>query len=328
MTSSGSLLYVLLLLLLQLLHQQVVQGANIVSTRYPSASRTMQDLNILLTLLEMGIPFGFAHFNDGEIWLINVDNCDKDKATGQPVADYGWQNCSTGLATAMKNALINTAPNFYVGIPCACEWHGTRTVVALEYLGLKPSKPIPYTCSFDQHNGPMTGIRFDQSKVAKPWLKDRLTVATTFINGNKQYAYNTMTTLLQEIGRDGNRTVHVVVGHGAFVENLPFKHNTIFAAEFHAFEHNYTTIRTMDFINRTFKKNDVVLIMLGPLGRILASEWTLLSSEITFIDLGSFFDDHIRHRQFSNANHLPCNYNGDFKANEVPNRHIHPIGRQ
>jgi hypothetical protein len=34
---------------------------------------------------------------------------------------------------------------------------------------------------------------------------------------------------------------------------LPFKHNTVFAAEFHAFEHNYTTMRTMEFINITFK---------------------------------------------------------------------------
>lgn len=281
---------------------------------YPPATRSMQDLNIFLRLLAEGIPFGYAHFNDGEIWLVKGD-CDVEN--GQAVTDYGWQNCSKGLAIAMRNAIVNTAPNFYVGIPCACEWQGSRTVVALEYLGLKPWVPIDPECKFIKENGPMSNIDFELSTVAKPWLHDRLTIATAFINGNHRRAFGAMTDILSKIANDGKRTVHVVVGHGALVNTLRFKNNPIFAARTHAFEHNYTTMRTMDFVNSNFKKNDVVLIMLGPLGRILASEWTLLSSEITFMDLGSFFDDDIRGRIFAIENQVRCNFENDFAADNV-----------
>jgi hypothetical protein len=281
---------------------------------YPPATRSMQDLNIFLKLLAEGIPFGYAHFNDGEIWLVKGD-CDMQN--GQAVTDYGWQNCSKGLAVAMKNAITNTAPNFYVGIPCACEWQGTRTVVALEYLGLKPWVPIDPECKFNRENGPMSNIDFELSSVAKPWLHDRLTVATAFINGNHRRAFGVMTDILSKIGNEGKRTVHVVVGQGALVNTLRFKHNPIFAARTHAFEHNYTTMRSIDFVNANFKPNDVVLVMLGPVGRILASEWTSLTSAVTFMDLGSFFDDDIRGRVFAIENQVKCNFENDFSAEDI-----------
>jgi hypothetical protein len=295
------------------LHLQYAAGETI----YPSTSLSMNDVNIFLTLLAEGRPFGFAHFNDGEIVLINVNNCEIDKTSGQRVADYGWQKCSAELGTAMRNALINTAPNFYVGIPCVCECSGKRTAAALEYLGLKPSKPISDVCSFGQFDGPMAGIQFNQSLVAKPWLKDRLTVATVFINGNYRQAYDRMIILLQELGRSGNRTVHVVVGRGAATGRLPFEHKAIFAARYHAFDHNYTEMRTRTYVDSNFKRNDVVLIMLGPVGRILASEWTLLSSEITFIDLGSFFDSYLWQRNYP-YKAVACNHKDDFQAADVP----------
>jgi hypothetical protein len=281
---------------------------------YPPATRTMQDLNLFFNMLAQGIPFGYAHFNDGEIWLVK-GNC--DVVEGQAVTDYGWQNCSQGLAVAMKNAITNTAPNFYVGIPCVCEWQGSRTVVALEYLGLKPYGAIDPNCNFTRDTSPMHDIEFELSTVAKPWLHERLTIATAWINGNHRRAFGTLNGLLQQIGKDGNRRVHVVVGHGALVDRLKFKHNAIFATEKHAFEHNYTTMRTIEFVNANFNPNDVVLIMLGPLGRILASEWTSLTSQVTFIDLGSFFDDDIRNRFFAIENQVRCSHLDDWRADDI-----------
>ena len=71
---------------------------------------------------------------------------------------------------------------------------------------------------------------------------------------------------------------------------LPFKTKSVFfAARRHAFEHDYSRIRTSKFLER-YTDGDVVLIMLGPLGRVLASEWCLLRSKVTFIDMGSFWD--------------------------------------
>lgn len=289
---------------------------------YPNSTRSMQDLNIFLNFLAEGVPFGFSHFNDGEIWLIK-GSCDVD-ATGQAITDYGWQNCSQPLAKAMKEAIVNTAPNFYVGIPCSCEWEGSRTGVALEYLGLKTWVPIDPKCGFSKENSPMRNVEYELSTIGKPWLHDRLSIATAFINGNHRRAFSVMTGLLKQIAEDGDRTVHVVVGHGALVEKLTFKHHPVFAAARHAFEHNYTTMRSIKFVRDTFRPNDVVLIMLGPLGRILASEWTLLTSEITFIDLGSFFDDDIRNRIFAIENQVKCNFDSDFAADDVPIT-FHPL---
>jgi len=75
----------------------------------PKASNSMKDLNIILDLLKRGIPFGYSHFNDGEINAIH--GCKEGEST-----DWGWQNCSSGLKKALVQSMRNTAPNFYIGI--------------------------------------------------------------------------------------------------------------------------------------------------------------------------------------------------------------------
>jgi hypothetical protein len=274
-------------------------GGMVAAYEYPATTKTMEDGNIFLQLLNEGIPFGYAHFNDGEIRAININNCFMEKY-GQLTTDYGWQNCSEALGNTMKEALINTAENFYVGIPCACEWHGERTQQALNYLDLsKNNPPLTPQCAVNQ----MKDLKFEGSVVAKPWLKDRLTTATVFINGNYDLMRHALGEIMHRVGSDGRRTVHAVCGMGANIQNLGFPVNPIFAANRHAFEMNYTTMKTVDFVNTHFKENDVVLIMLGPLGRILASEWTLLSSKITFIDMGSFYDTPLHDRYFGPDEH-------------------------
>ena len=75
----------------------------------PKASNSMKDLNIILDLLKRGIPFGYSHFNDGEINAIY--GCKEGEST-----DWGWQNCSSGLKRALVQSMRNTAPNFYIGL--------------------------------------------------------------------------------------------------------------------------------------------------------------------------------------------------------------------
>jgi hypothetical protein len=274
-------------------------GGNATGYEYPVATRTVEDGNIFLKLLNEGIPFGYAHFNDGEIRAINISNCFMEKY-GQLTTDYGWQNCSEALGKSMKEALINTAENFYVGIPCACEWHGERTQLTLDYLDLsKNNPPLTAQCGANQ----MKDLKFEGSTVAKPWLKDRMTSATAFINGNYEIMRVALEGIMKQISRDGGRTIHAVCATGSNVHTLGFPVNPVFAASRHAYEMNYATMRTLEFVNSHFKENDVVLIMLGPLGRILASEWTLLSSKITFIDMGSFYDTPLHNRHFGPQEH-------------------------
>jgi hypothetical protein len=260
---------------------------------YPKTTKSMEDGNLMLDMLYQGIPFGYAHFNDGEIRAINITNCFKEK-DGQLTTDWGWQKCSPELGTAMLAALTNTAPNFYVGIPCKCEWEGERTQLALDYLNLS-SNNIPLRRECDVVN-PVKNLNFEFA--AKPWLKDRLTTATIFINGNYEKMWYQLSDVFNNINKDGARRVHAVVSQGSDVNNLPFKVLPIYAARQHAFEANYAELRTSSFISNHFKQQDVVIIMLGPLGRILASEWTLISSDITFIDMGSFYDIELHDRHF------------------------------
>ena len=286
---------------------------------YPATTMTMKDVNIFLNLLAEGTPFGYGHFNDGEIRSIEIKNCHVEIGSGQRTTDFGWQNCSEELSTAMKNALTNTAPNFYVGIPCACEWHADRTKLALNYLGLKSKHRIFHKCA--EIESLLNNILFKESVVAKPWLKERLTVATAFINGNYARVYGILVDLLGKISSDGNRVVHAISGSGARFDRLQFKVNAIEAASRHAFERNYSSMRTRGFVDAHFRAGDVVLLMLGPLGRILASEWTLITPNVTFLDMGSFWDQELTNRTWKANEHSmrrPCNARHDVDMGDEP----------
>jgi hypothetical protein len=61
----------------------------------PSTSNSMTDLVVILNALEDNIPFGFAHFNDGEIMAMNYREGFKTV--------YSWmQDSSPLLAKAMQ----------------------------------------------------------------------------------------------------------------------------------------------------------------------------------------------------------------------------------
>ena len=57
------------------------------------------------------------------------------------------------------------------------------------------------------------------------------------------------------------------------------------------------------------------MAMSGPLGRILASEWSLLRPDVTFIDMGSFWDKELFGKMHhAIANSIPCMYKSDVKS--------------
>eukprot|EP00607_Mallomonas_marina_P002661 CAMPEP_0182437796 /NCGR_PEP_ID=MMETSP1167-20130531/85290_1 /TAXON_ID=2988 /ORGANISM="Mallomonas Sp, Strain CCMP3275" /LENGTH=233 /DNA_ID=CAMNT_0024630845 /DNA_START=639 /DNA_END=1337 /DNA_ORIENTATION=- len=232
----------------------------------PNATHSMEDLKIYLELLRSNVSFGFAHFNDGEIFSI------ADTSDGQET-DWGWQNCSKEMSIAMFNALTNTAPNFYIGIPCLCEFKGKFFFKALEYLnvshvGLNTPPLEPEKCPTKP-----AVLKFPDESY-HPYLSKRLTVATPFINGNYHYAKTKLKGVLNEITQQGRR-VHVVCGEGHSPSGIGFPvKSTVFAKKRHAFNSDYSRMRTLNFTySQGYAAGDVVLIMLGPLGRILASEW-------------------------------------------------------
>ena len=303
----------------------------------PDLYGNMSDLAALLSTLESGEPFGFAHFNDGEIKM--ADDCERGSKMLQNM-DYGWQKCTEEISKVMRSSLslhflspaaildnkhgfnystdiIKEAQrrfdalnirakrsNFYVGIPCRCEFRGLPHQHALHLLGLNLSsitKEIQ-TC-------PTRNMLNETSLKTDSLLYGRITPATLFINGNYFQAKSRLVSWLSRLGRnttgsDSTRVVHVVTGIGHETNRLPFKNTAHFAPKEHAFEDKYETMRSLKYTlglghtesndssvtPKRFTSGDVVLLMLGPLGRILASEWTFIRSDVTFIDLGSFFD--------------------------------------
>jgi len=47
----------------------------------------------------------------------------------------------------------------------------------------------------------------------------------------------------------------------------------------------------------TFKSGDVVILLCGCLGRVLAQEWFAIRKDVSFLCLGSYFDSHIRNKK-------------------------------
>ena len=80
----------------------------------PSATMSMNDLVPLLHALEIGLPFSFAHFNDGEITALH---CREGRSTSKKK-----QPCSAALQSAMRQSLVDRADNFYVGAICPCSF--------------------------------------------------------------------------------------------------------------------------------------------------------------------------------------------------------------
>lgn len=300
-------------------------------TSLPDLNGDMSDLPALLSALESSEPFGFAHFNDGEIKM--ADDCERGSKM-QLNMDYGWQKCTEEIAEVMRSSLslhflspaailgnehgfnystdikneaerrvhaIRTRrSNFYAGIPCRCEFNGLPHQHALHLLAVNVS-----SIGNEIETCPTRNMLNETLIATDSLLHGRITPATLFINGNYFKAKSRLVTFLSRLGRstpsNSSRLVHVVTGLGHETNRLPFKNTAHFAPKEHAFEHKYESMRSLEYTHGHTEANsdtksvgfadgDVVLLMLGPLGRILASEWTFIRDKVTFIDLGSFFD--------------------------------------
>lgn len=117
-------------------------------------------------------------------------------------------------------------------------------------------------------------------------------MATIFINGNNEHARKELLRILHKATGEQGRHIHVVTGEGHETDKLPFKVKSVIrTAKHHAFDRDYDAFRKPWFVDQSkFASGDIVLIMAGPFGRILASEWTWLRPDVTFIDQGSFWD--------------------------------------
>ena len=208
------------------------------SARQMKMSNSMNDVHTLLSALEKGVNFAYAHFNDGEL---RATSCWRGEV------DHGWQKCSPKLQFAMTQALANTSSSFFYGIPCFCEFP-TEYWRALDLLGLTATnvrRTRRISCAAYAPN--ITAS--NQSDLGAFERASRMTVATLLINGNYQYTIREMTRIFVKV--QDQRRIHVIMGDA--VKNytkLPFKvQSAYFTPRKHAFDSLYDKMRTSLFIN-------------------------------------------------------------------------------
>lgn len=275
----------------------------------PKTNTAMSDLDILLATLEAGEDaFSYAHFNDGELKALT---CSKGEFTARRK-----QPCHPELNRAMKSALTNRAPNFYVGILCPCSWDADSYLKLMKILDVSD----PWYAQNPTKCSPVPTKRIFADKI----LENRLTPGNLFVAANFQYAKQELARILHKAATVQGRGVHVFTGSGhgmkkeVNVSALPFPvashHST---AHFDAFQHSYKRMRPKEFlIDAGVKSKDVVLLMIGPLGRILASEWAHLHPNITILNLGSLWNEELYGSVVGKVTdldlQLPCMYQTDM----------------
>lgn len=104
------------------------------------------------------------------------------------------------------------------------------------------------------------------------------TLANVLINSNIHKTY----TLLKGVSR-----VVYICSENANTYNLPFKPYFIYKVPNTDAWSKYNYVKTLIL---SFCKDDVVILACGPLGRVLVYEWFTERPDITFIELGSFYD--------------------------------------
>lgn len=209
----------------------------------------------------------------------------------------------------MRGAINNISHNFYIGIPCVCEFRGVPFNVALHTMNATVANQ---TYQFRQRMGCL-GDAFP-IVFPNPYHEAHVTSATLFMNGNYYAAKREITSIM----RNSTRLIHAVAGKSHNISALPFRVDKLHPVSHRgAFETNYAAMRTVEYASQ-FGRGDVVMIMAGPLGRILASEWTRLRPDVTFLELGSFWDEELWQRSYHHGANVPCMFRSDVSDPLVP----------
>ena len=278
----------------------------------PNTNMSMGDANSLLDALERGAQISYAHFNDGEINLIECKEGD--------VVDFGWQICSPKLSNIMLNALTNAASNFYLGLACACMWRGIPFIKTMKYLNITHNLPYSFENPprSDKESCPPHPIimNFSNSKINP----NRLTVGTVFLNENYFEAKRRINKLLTDSVVRGTRGVHVIIGQHKNHTRLPFPTTSVhYVPKTNAFD-AYEMMHSSNFLDLVgYRSGDIVLLMTGPLGRVLASEYSLIRQDISFLDMGSFWDEDFGDAQYIHGGSAFCMFAGDLNTNSNSN---------
>lgn len=163
----------------------------------------------------------------------------------------GYQSPNLELSEKLKEALQYKAHNYFVGLPCKFCYSGHYQMAMMLTADEKYNDNVFYP-------------------------------ANILINSN----YIKTKNLLEEILP--NKNVIVVVNESANTSNLPFNPKFVIKVPE---SNSWDVFNNIKPLNLLFNDGDVVLLLCGPLGRVLCYEWYKANNKITFIELGSFYDN-------------------------------------
>ena len=210
----------------------------------------MNDVSILLARLAIGLPFAYAHFNEGEVRAAT-------QTKGSVLS--GLQRYSPELKSQMRWAIGKTHPHLYVGLPCRAEFPRDY----LSALTLVSGGRDRRTAATLFMNGNYRAVR----ELVPTLLRWRTAGGP---------------------GRTGS--LHLVVGLKAnitrFEEHTQLSPKQVLRAPAANSFSAYSTLKTA---YQSFQGGDVVILCCGVLGRLLAADWVTRRPNTTFLELGSFF---------------------------------------
>lgn len=268
-----------------------------------SMQTKMDDLNALLRMLERATPFAFAALGPSELAAPEADAC----------------------AHAVRAALA-ASNRTYVGIPCACGQSAPLYARALQLLNI--TLPPPHTSSPSLPPRPPSACpdappALDFRHALVP--ASRLTVANIVMNGNYWLAMSELARVLNQRARRSGRAILVFADNSTDPEELPFPAApTLLHDTADAFDSNYAAMRPVAYLaGRGAQEGDVVLLLLGPLGCALAWDWARAHPLVTFLSIGTFYDQFLLKsgRLGGNAAKMSaCMWAGDTAAGNLGTR--------
>lgn len=163
----------------------------------------------------------------------------------------GYQSPNPGLSEKLKQALQYKAHNYFVGMPCKFCYSGHHRMAMM-----------------------LAGDEKYNENAFYP--------ANILINSN----YIKTKNLLEEVLP--NKNVSIVINENANIDRLPFTPKLVVKVPE---SNSWDVFDKVKTINRLFNDGDVVLLLCGPLGRVLCYEWYKANNKITLLELGSFYDN-------------------------------------
>ena len=207
----------------------------------------MNDLTVFLAKVALGLPFGMARFNDGEIIAA------KKKAG---LTDRNQRHLSPELQRLMLDAMNLDRSGFYAGLPCNKQFPDSRKWANAVVHGHKATK---------------------------------ITSATVWYDGNYGLSRRFLVRLLK-IRRD---RVWIVASDAANVTRLEAAIGLQFTGVLRVPATESFPAGFRKHKDATFEKGDVVLVCAGPTGRLLTAHWFDINPNATYIEIGSYFDEHL-----------------------------------